>query len=116
MKDIFEIVETIKQIKGLQTDNEVAESINVTYDALTNRKARRSIPFKEIVAFCEKEGISLNRIFFWEEKSVVPDETHQMLAYIFKDPIERRKMDAEIARAYEKLKERELATRNKKGA
>lgn len=67
MKDIFDIVEIIKQIKGFKTDNEVAESLNMRYDALTNRKTRRSIPFKEVVELCEREGISLNRVFFGED-------------------------------------------------
>jgi len=53
------IVDRIKQIKNLHSDTKVAELLGMSITALANRKYRDSIPYQELILFCESENISL---------------------------------------------------------
>jgi hypothetical protein len=60
-KSVTEIINTIKTIKRLNNDYEVADSLGVGRGALANAKRRNSISFfDELVVFCDKENISLD--------------------------------------------------------
>ena len=62
-KSVEEIIETIKTMKGLTKDYEVADSLGVGRGALSNAKKRNSISFfDELVLFCDRENLSLDFI------------------------------------------------------
>ncbi len=67
MKTFFEIIETIKELKGLKTDIEVAKLLGIKSKTLATAKTRNSIPFKELASFCSKEGVSLDLVMIKEE-------------------------------------------------
>lgn len=54
-----EVVDRIKYIKHLKNDSDVAKLLDMSNTALANRKTRESIPFLEIISFCESENINL---------------------------------------------------------
>lgn len=60
MRTLAEIIEDIKNLKKLGTDGDVANLLDIKPKTLASSKARNSIPFFELTAFCSKEGISLN--------------------------------------------------------
>ena len=62
-KTVMEIVNTIKKMKNLSTDYEVADSIGISRGALANAKKRNSMSFfDELVEFCDQENLSLDFI------------------------------------------------------
>lgn len=60
MVNLITIVDKIKKFKGLKSDTAVAESLNLNQSTFAERKRRNSIPFEEIINFCDSEGISLD--------------------------------------------------------
>lgn len=74
-KNIFEIVERIKKLKGYKTDREVAESLKMTLGALSNHKTRRTIPYDALSSFCESEGVSFDWLLTGEGS---PQKGHQV--------------------------------------
>jgi len=62
-KSVEEIIDTIKALKGLTKDYEVAESLGIGRGALSNAKQRDSISFLEnLISFCDRENITLDII------------------------------------------------------
>ena len=60
-KTVTEIINTIKKMKKLDNDYEVADSLGIGRGALANAKRRNSVSFlDELVLFCDKENISLD--------------------------------------------------------
>lgn len=55
MRTIDEILNKIKDIKGLRTDTELAALFNVKPQTLSTWRKRQTIPFGLIIALCEKE-------------------------------------------------------------
>lgn len=60
MKIIFQIVDRLKKLRGYKTDGEIADALKTTKTALSNHKARDTVPYEAIVSFCERENISLD--------------------------------------------------------
>lgn len=60
MKNISQIVDTLKKEFGFVSDEELAGALEMSKTALSNRKSRGSIPYEELSTFCEKKGISLD--------------------------------------------------------
>lgn len=60
MKSFSEIVEKIKEIQKLKTDQEVADLFEWPRQTLNNYKRENRIPFKHLVDFCERKNISLD--------------------------------------------------------
>ncbi len=67
MKTFREILETIKKIKGLKHDYEVGQILGFSKSVLSNRMDRDSIPFRELLAFCKKEGYLLDSLLTEED-------------------------------------------------
>lgn len=59
-RDFIKIIDRIKNFKGLKSDISVAETLGMTQSTFAERKRRGSIPYEELIIFCDKEGISLN--------------------------------------------------------
>ncbi|TAN40765.1 MAG: hypothetical protein EPN22_16840 [Nitrospirae bacterium] len=68
MKTIAEILDTIKELKGLKTDMALAEMLNIERGTVSNWKQRGTIPFDLIVSFCEQEGLSLDKLLLGKTK------------------------------------------------
>jgi hypothetical protein len=51
------IIDRIKAYKNLRYDIDVAELLGMTQSAFAERKRRNSIPYEEVMSFCEREGI-----------------------------------------------------------
>jgi hypothetical protein len=62
----FKINKNLKDLFGLKFNREVAERLGVSEDAYNQRKKEKSIPFKDIILCCDREGWSSNWIF-WNE-------------------------------------------------
>jgi len=78
-KTVAEIINTIKIMKKLNTDYEVADSLGVGRGALANAKRRNSISFfDELVLFCDKENISLD--FLRHTKPRAPGSIRTIIA------------------------------------
>ncbi|MFA5352754.1 MAG: helix-turn-helix domain-containing protein [Thermodesulfovibrionales bacterium] len=60
MRSLTEIVELIKKIKNVNTDGEVARLLGLKASTLATAKGRDSIPFSDLVSFCNREKISFN--------------------------------------------------------
>jgi len=67
MRNIDTILDEVKKIKNINTDADLARLFGVERNTVTNWKHRESIPFSYIIAFCEQEGISLDRLFLGKE-------------------------------------------------
>lgn len=75
-KSVEEIIDTIKRIKGLTKDYEVANSLGIARGALSNAKKRNSISFlDELILFCNKENLSLDFIRYARSSSSGPIKT-----------------------------------------
>lgn len=60
MREIAEIIELLRIKKILKSVPQIAKLLNMSYNALDNHVQRGTIPFKQLVAFCEFEGISFD--------------------------------------------------------
>ncbi len=60
MVNLITIVDKLKKFKGLKSDTAVAEILNLNQSAFAERKRRNSIPYIEIINFCDSEGVSLD--------------------------------------------------------
>lgn len=59
-KDIFQIVERVKNAGNFSSDGEVAAALGMTKTALSNHKARHSIPYDSLSTYCDRSGFSLD--------------------------------------------------------
>lgn len=60
------VIERLKKCLGLQTDAQIAEKIDLTKSAFSERKRRNSIPVSEIELLCEKESINIDYLITGE--------------------------------------------------
>ena len=60
MRTVDEILDKIKQLKGLKRDVELANSLGVQPSTVANWRARKTLPYEVIVSICEKEGIHIS--------------------------------------------------------
>lgn len=62
-KSVGEIIETIKSLKGLTKEYEVADLLGISRGALSNAKRRDSISFLDnLISFCHREELTLDII------------------------------------------------------
>jgi len=55
MRTIEEILDKIKELKGLKTDTDLAEFFGVKPQTISTWRKRKTIPYDLLIAFCEKE-------------------------------------------------------------
>jgi len=53
------IIERIKKFKNVANDSEVAELLKMKTQTLATAKMRDSIPYENLIAFCDEEELSL---------------------------------------------------------
>ncbi len=56
-REFEKIIERIKSFKGLRYDIDVAELLGMTQSAFAERKRRNSVPYEELIEFCDNEGV-----------------------------------------------------------
>lgn len=58
-----QILDEIRSIRGLKSDAQLGKLLgNISQNTISSWRARNSIPFKKIVAFCHREGQSLDTL------------------------------------------------------
>lgn len=67
MRNFSDIVEEIKKIKKLKTDQEVAVLFDWPRQTINNYKRENRIPLKHLVDFCEKENVSFDELVLGRE-------------------------------------------------
>lgn len=60
MAEFINIIDRIKELKSIKTDNAVAGLLNISQSAFAERKRKDSIPYEELVSFSVNEGISID--------------------------------------------------------
>ena len=60
MQNITHIIDRLKKLKGFKSDTDVARALDMKRTALSSHKTRDSIPFPNLYAFCNTEGVSLD--------------------------------------------------------
>jgi len=79
-KNILEIVDRIKKLKGIKKDSQVAMALKMTSTALYNHKIRQSIPYEALSTFCEENNVSLDWLLTGEGKMKMEKEEPLMVA------------------------------------
>jgi hypothetical protein len=69
MKDFHGVLKNLKKhiANGVEMkvmDKDVAQLLNISQAQLATLKRRNSMPYSDILAFCEREGVSCKEIFF----------------------------------------------------
>jgi phage repressor protein C with HTH and peptisase S24 domain len=59
MRTAEEVLDKLVELKGLKNDAALARLFGVKANTVTSWRKRNSIPYKEIVALCEREGIPI---------------------------------------------------------
>lgn len=93
MRNIEEIINSLKEILGLKNDMELAQHLNISTGAIPNWKARNKIPYQEIFTICELKNIDPNIIFYGKKEKDFEENVN------FKD---------KIVKNLEKLNDKEL--------
>jgi hypothetical protein len=60
MLTLPKIIERIRTFKGLKNEGEVASLLGFAQQTLSTQKKRGTIPFKEIIALCDRENLSID--------------------------------------------------------
>ena len=62
MNTISEVIEKIKEIKGIKTKEKVYELLGTTRNSIYNRQRRNKFPYQEVVTYCLRENLNINDI------------------------------------------------------
>lgn len=135
MRTLAEITDIIKAYKDFKEDAEVARFLNIKPKTFAASKSRNSIPYPELITFCNQENISINWLLAGvgprslqvpEGKIKVADskltELMEKLGYIFKEGSidDRAKVRGMILEIYDEMKQAKQneprSTGNKRGA
>lgn len=102
---VQELIDRIKELKGLKTDKQVALELGMKRTALAERKRRDSLPKDELWDFARREGFSLTYLIygegskledesveyelpFWDEAKKIPKWSYPRGAFIYLKAIE----------------------------
>jgi len=77
MRSATEILDEIRTLKGLGSDAALGELFGVKQSTVASWRGRNSIPYEEIIAFCVKEGISIDGLFTSKAKPAAVAEVHE---------------------------------------
>jgi len=84
METFKQIVAKIKIILGVNRDYEVAKELNLSLTNLRQRKVRNSIPYKNIMDFLAKKGISINYFFYGQTPESLINSTEEYILLKYK--------------------------------
>jgi hypothetical protein len=77
MKKISDIIEFIKELKGVSTDKDVADLLEMTSQSLFNHKNRGTTPFQNIMVFCDIHQVSYDSVLKEPEVTEELENTKQ---------------------------------------
>ena len=66
------VIDYIKEIKGFETDAELAKAMKIKQNTISTWRAKNSFPIKKLINYCDKEKISLIKL-------MVPELTDTVL-------------------------------------
>lgn len=95
MRKIAEIIELIKEKKFLRSDAQVTSVLQMKAQALNNHKVRDTIPFDQLIFWCEAENISFDWLVLGRPDYCVDVEK---LNHDFEIAYEKMKVLTELAR------------------
>jgi len=64
MRTASEILDEIRKLKRLKSDATIGQIFGVKQTTISSWRLRNSLPYQDIVAFCAKEGLSTDTLFF----------------------------------------------------
>ena len=67
MNKTSDIIDYIKDVKGFETDTELAKVLDVGQNTVSTWRGKDSFPIKKIIKYCDKENISLAKFMNFEE-------------------------------------------------
>jgi len=89
MRDVNTILDSIKVLKGIKKDRELARLLDVSPSTISNWRARNTIPYKELSLFCEREGLSISSVLsgkgplrFAKERKGTKDDAPEGFVFI----------------------------------
>jgi transcriptional regulator with XRE-family HTH domain len=77
VRSASEVLNEIREIKGLQTDTALGEIFGVKQSTVASWRSRNALPYEEIINFCIKEGISTDTLFIKREPVEITKEEVQ---------------------------------------
>jgi phage repressor protein C with HTH and peptisase S24 domain len=78
MNTISEVIEKIKELKGITTKEKVYELLGTTRNSIFNRQKRKKFPYQEIVTYCLRENLNINELLTSQFRSdPIPTEQEQ---------------------------------------
>ncbi len=84
--DIVTIIDRIKTLKSLESDTAIADLLGIKRSAFAERKRRSSIPYEELVSFCEREGLNIDWLLTGEgEARKVPVVKYSRVGIVTED-------------------------------
>jgi transcriptional regulator with XRE-family HTH domain len=66
MPSVSDVLERIKVLKNIKKDADLAKMLGVEPNTVTTWRKRGSLPYEKIIAFCEREKVSLDALFMGE--------------------------------------------------
>lgn len=80
MRSVDKIIENIKKYKNIENDSDLAILLGVKANTISTWKARKTIPYKKIVAFAKSENINITDVL---EKTY--DEWYEVVSGICRE-------------------------------
>ena len=72
--NLIEIIDRMKQLMNIKNDSDVAELLNINQSTFAERKRRNSVPYEEIIKFCDKQHIAIDYILLGKGPIIAPGE------------------------------------------
>lgn len=84
MRSASEILDEIRRLKGLESDTALGAIFGVKQSTVASWRARSSLPYEEIIAFCDREGVSTDELFSLSHahREVTRQETPRLDEYV----------------------------------
>ena len=67
MKSMYSIVYELKEIMNIKKTYMLSEYLKIKYSTLRNQISRNSIPFKEILDYCNAKDIDAMKLLYMEQ-------------------------------------------------
>jgi transcriptional regulator with XRE-family HTH domain len=64
--NLNEVLDRIKELEHKESDHSIAELLGISRTALSERKRKNSIPYSELVRYCETRDVSIDWLFTGE--------------------------------------------------
>ena len=72
MRELNEILDIIQNIKKLKNKTQIAVTLDMTSEALSKHKERKTLPLQQLLNFCQKEDISFDWLVMGKGETNLP--------------------------------------------